>query len=134
MDKKSILIGGEWTTGDETFEVRSPYSGELLANVVTANEDLIERSLVAAAIGAAEMRSLSRSEIANGLRAISAGIEARKDEFTRTIALESAKPIIYARGEVERGIATFASAAGEAGSVPANADQPSTNVASSVTP
>jgi acyl-CoA reductase-like NAD-dependent aldehyde dehydrogenase len=49
-----------------------------------------------------------------GLRKIADGIEKRKNEFAETIALESAKPIKLARGEVERGIATFAWAAGEA--------------------
>ncbi|MCY7375229.1 MAG: aldehyde dehydrogenase family protein, partial [Pyrinomonadaceae bacterium] len=47
-------------------------------------------------------------------RRIADGIERRKDEFARTIAEESAKPIKLAVGEVERGIATFAWAAGEA--------------------
>lgn len=114
MTDKKILIGGEWVSSQSTFSVRSPYSGDLIANVAQAEEDLIERSLMAAAIGAAEMRELSRFEIAKGLRAIANGIAARKDEFISTIAYESAKPVIYARGEVERGIATFASAAGEA--------------------
>lgn len=60
------------------------------------------------------MRALSRFEIGKGLRKIADGIEKRKEEFAQTIAEEAAKPIKLARGEVERGIATFAWAAGEA--------------------
>ncbi len=61
-----------------------------------------------------EMRSLSRYELAKGLRKISELIDERQKEFAETIAKESAKPLIYAIGEVKRGIATFALAAGEA--------------------
>ncbi|HMJ08619.1 MAG TPA: aldehyde dehydrogenase family protein, partial [Pyrinomonadaceae bacterium] len=109
-----MLIGGRWTESGEAFEVRSPFSGETLATVHTADARLSDESIVSAVDAAREMRSLARFQIADGLRKIAAGIQARKDEFTRTIALEAAKPMIYARGEVERGIATFTWAAGEA--------------------
>ncbi len=114
MEAKKILIGGEWTASSEAFEVKNPYDGELLAEIANADADLIERSLKAARTAASKMRNLARFQIAKGLRAISAGIEARKEEFTRLIVLESAKPVIYARGEVDRAIATFSWAAGEA--------------------
>lgn len=114
MTLKKLLIEGGWRETGDSFAVRNPFSGETLANVATASENDIERSLAAAAAACREIRALARFEIAKGLRAIAAGIEARKEEFARTICLESAKPIIYARGEVERGIATFALAAGEA--------------------
>jgi acyl-CoA reductase-like NAD-dependent aldehyde dehydrogenase len=114
MTLKRILIDGEWRETGETFPVLSPYSGETLADVATATEDDIERALAAAATASHKMRALPRFQIAKALRSISAGIEARKEEFTRTICLEAAKPRIYSRGEVERAIATFAWAAGEA--------------------
>lgn len=114
MSLKKILIDGEWRETGDSFAVRNPYSGEPLADVAAAGEDDIERSLAAAVSATRELRKLSRFEIAKALRAIAAGIDARKGEFAQTICLESAKPIIYARGEVERGIATFALAAGQA--------------------
>lgn len=114
MDVKPSLIDGKWMTSDDRFEVRSPFSGELIAEVSLAGDDQIEMSLVAARSAAAKMRGLARFQIAKALNAISSGIASRKDEFARTIALESAKPLIYARGEVERAIATFAWASGEA--------------------
>jgi len=114
MERQKILVAGQWADSDESFAVNNPYSGDRLADVVNAGADLIERSLEAASLAAIEMRRLSRFEIAKGLRAVSSGIESCKDEFVRTIALESAKPVIYARGEVERAIATFSWAAGEA--------------------
>lgn len=114
MDVKPSLIDGKWITSSERFDVRSPFSGELIAEVSLASDDQIEMSLAAAVAGAAKMRAVPRFQIAKGLNALASGIAARKDEFVKTIALESAKPLVYARGEVERAIATFAWAAGEA--------------------
>ena len=114
MEVKRILIGGEWRVGSETFAVVNPYSNERIAEVFSANAGENEEAIALATGAAAEMRNLPRFEIAKGLRKIADGIENRKREFAETIALESAKPIKLAVGEVERGIATFAWAAGEA--------------------
>jgi glyceraldehyde-3-phosphate dehydrogenase (NADP+) len=109
-----MLIAGEWRPGSENFLVKSPYSGEEIASVSSANEDEVIASINAADEAAYAMRKLARSEIAQGLRKIAGGLEARREEFAGTIALEAAKPLIYARGEVDRAIATFTFAAGEA--------------------
>ncbi|MDI1243029.1 MAG: aldehyde dehydrogenase family protein [bacterium] len=114
MDRRKSLIAGQCTDSDEEFAVNNPYNGQHLADVANAGSELIERSLAAARSAADKMRSLPRFQIAKGLRAISARIEERKEDFTRSIALESAKPVICARGEVDRAIATFSWAAGEA--------------------
>jgi len=114
MELKKIMIDGAWVETADSFSVRSPFSGEHLADISTADANDIETSLAAAQAASVKMRGLARFQIAQGLRAISSGIDARKDEFARTIALESAKPMMYARGEVNRAIATFAWAAGEA--------------------
>ncbi|HSK74207.1 MAG TPA: aldehyde dehydrogenase family protein, partial [Pyrinomonadaceae bacterium] len=114
MVSGEILIGGEWRKGSENFTVKSPYSREVLAEVASANAEECEEAIAISEKAAKEMRKLPRFQIAKGLREIAEGIEKRKKEFAETIANESAKPIVYARGEVERGIATFAWAAGEA--------------------
>lgn len=114
MPIKKILIGGEWREAGESFTVSSPYTGELIAEVYSANENEIGEAVSYAAGGAKEMRSLVRFQIAKGLRGIAGGILARKDEFAKTIASEAAKPISLARGEVDRAISTFSWAAGEA--------------------
>lgn len=113
-ERKKILIGGEWREASETLIVKSPFYGETLAEVFSANVQENEEAISLAEWAAKEMRELSRFEIARGLRKISDGIERRKGEFAETIAREAAKPIKTAIGEVMRGIATFAWAAGEA--------------------
>ncbi|HEX8197052.1 MAG TPA: aldehyde dehydrogenase family protein [Pyrinomonadaceae bacterium] len=114
IEAKRLLINGNWRESSENFEVRSPFSGETLARVCKAGEDEIEETIASAARAAAEMRELARSEVYEGLSRIAAGIKERRDEFACTIALEAAKPITAARGEVERSIGTFEMAAAEA--------------------
>lgn len=111
---KKILIGGEWREAAETFAVTNPFNGEKITDVFSVDENGLESAIAFAESGAKEMRGLARFEIAEGLRQIADGIEKRKREFAETIANESAKPFKLALGEVERGIATFKWAAGEA--------------------
>ncbi|MBA2735704.1 MAG: aldehyde dehydrogenase family protein [Pyrinomonadaceae bacterium] len=114
MKAKKMLINGEWRAGTKSFAVESPFTRERIAEAAMASRDEMEEVIALAKVAADEMRRLPRYEIAEGLRKIAAGIEKRKQEFTQTIAEEAAKPIKLARGEVERGIATFSWAAGEA--------------------
>ncbi|MGC2237630.1 MAG: aldehyde dehydrogenase family protein [Pyrinomonadaceae bacterium] len=111
---KKILIGGKWREASENFTVNSPFTGETLAEVFSADAGEAEEAIAFAESSSKQMRNLARFQIAKGLRNIAEGIERRKKEFAETIANEAAKPILLARGEVERGIATFAWAAGEA--------------------
>lgn len=114
MERKKMLIGGSWRETKNGFTVKSPYTGDAIGEVSAANRVEAEESIAAAENAAREMRKLARFETAKGLRLIADGIESRKKEFAETISVESAKPIKLAAGEVERGIATFAWAAGEA--------------------
>ncbi len=112
--RKKILIAGEWRDAAETIEVKSPFTNEVLAEVASVNENELEEVISIAEKASKEMKTLPRFEIAKGLRKIADAIELRKKQFVETIANEAAKPIKTARGEVERGIATFNWAAGEA--------------------
>jgi len=114
MTVRRALIGGEWRECSESFEVRAPYSRETVAHVTSANESETLDAIAAAKEASIAMRKLARFQLARGLQRIAQDLEARKEEIAHTLALEAAKPIKLARGEVERGIATFAFAAGEA--------------------
>lgn len=114
MKAKKLFMGGEWRETKKFFEVKSPFTQKVIAEVSTADRNEMQEAIAVAENDAKEMRKLARFEIAKGLRNIADGIENRKKEFAETIAEESAKPIKLARGEVERGIATFNWAASEA--------------------
>lgn len=113
-DARKFLLGGEWRTGDGVFKVYSPHRDEQVAEAFSASPGQLMEAVEFAEKAAREMRGLSRYQIAAGLRKIAKAIEQRKGEFADSIVAESAKPIRYARSEVERGIATFSWAAGEA--------------------
>ncbi|HEX8747843.1 MAG TPA: aldehyde dehydrogenase family protein [Pyrinomonadaceae bacterium] len=107
METRPLLIGGSWRTTANLQEVRSPYTGEVIARVSNASRDEAEESIAAAARAALEMRGLARYEVAEGLRRMSDHIKARREDFARTIALEAGKPVAAARGETDRGMHTF---------------------------
>lgn len=111
---RKMLLGGNWIEGKESVAVHSPYSSELITEVSMADEHQLSTAIANGKNGATEMRKLAKFEIADGLRKIAAEIERRKDEFISTMISESAKPFIYASAEIERAIATFSIAAGEA--------------------
>ena len=101
------MIGGREVTTGETYEVRSPYDDALVAVIHRAGPREIEAA-IAGAVRAFEttrkLPSWRRSEILAG---IAERIEAAKDDFARTIALEAGKPIKTARIEAERAAFTF---------------------------
>jgi glyceraldehyde-3-phosphate dehydrogenase (NADP+) len=114
MTTRPLLIGGEWRTTGKTQEVRSPFNSELLARFSVASRGEVEEAIAAASRAAAEMREQPRHKLAESLRLIADGINARAEEFARTIALEAGKPIKSARAEVERAVMTFTYASEEA--------------------
>jgi acyl-CoA reductase-like NAD-dependent aldehyde dehydrogenase len=114
METKPLLIGGEWRTTPDAREVRSPYTGDVVARVCYAARAEVEEAVSTASQAAAEMREVPRYEVAEGLRRVADYIQKRREDFARTIALESGKPMTAARGEVDRGVSTFVFASEEA--------------------
>jgi acyl-CoA reductase-like NAD-dependent aldehyde dehydrogenase len=114
MESRPFLIGGGWRTTGNTQEVSSPFSGETLARVSYASRADVEEAASLAVSAAAELRALPRYEVAEALRRLADYIQEHHEDFARTIALESGKPISAARGETDRGISTFTFAAEEA--------------------
>ncbi|MBS1888659.1 MAG: aldehyde dehydrogenase family protein [Actinobacteria bacterium] len=105
--RPGLYIDGEWSTGSGagTEEVRSPWDGELLATVPIASAAEVDRAVAAAARAAREpLPPYRRFEVLSGAAAI---IEARAEEFARTIVAESGKPLRDARGEVTRAVQTL---------------------------
>jgi len=111
--KYKMLIGGEWVEGENYFEVRNPFTSEVLALVPEASLGDVKNAVTAAqrAFETGRLPSYMRSEILESACRLIAG---KKEEFARTITLESGKPIKTARKEVERAIQTFKFAAEEA--------------------
>jgi glyceraldehyde-3-phosphate dehydrogenase (NADP+) len=113
LGERGLVLGGATVRTGETYEVASPYDGSPVAVVHRAGPEEVERAIAGAVAAFEETRRLPswrREQILDG---ISAGIQARREEFARGIALEAGKPIKTARIEVDRAAFTFSVAAEE---------------------
>jgi len=109
-----VVVGGESVETGELFDVRSPFDGSLVATVHRAGAAEVESAIARAETAFQTTRRLPSWQRAEVLGRISAAIQARREDFARTIALEAGKPIKTARIEAERAAFTFAIAAEEA--------------------
>jgi acyl-CoA reductase-like NAD-dependent aldehyde dehydrogenase len=108
-----FLADGKWITEGDPVEILSPYDGRSVARVFRADAAHLEMAIRAAVRGFETTRKLSSHERQRCLRAVTEAIEARREELTRTLAMEAGKPIKAARVEVERAAFTFSLAAEE---------------------
>lgn len=111
-DTHLILIDGDWKETSERFEIRNPHGG-IAGATFLAGPDEIEEAVQSAVRGFEVMSSLPTYKRADLLRSITEKLKERKEDFARTITLESGKPIKDSRAEVERAIMTFTIASEE---------------------
>ncbi|TMV45638.1 aldehyde dehydrogenase family protein [Paenibacillus mesophilus] len=112
--KKHLYINGRWKEAASYTELASPFTGEVIAHVAQADEadtDEAIRAAKAASVVMASMPAHRRSAILEKAASLLAD---RKEEMARILALEAAKPIKTARGEIARTIQTYKFAAMEA--------------------
>ena len=112
-DAKRFLVAGEWTGSNETFEVKSPYDGAVVATVASPTKADIEGAVAGAADSFAETRKLPVHARAEALMHISNRLAERADEVAEMIAREGGKPLKWATVEAARAVSTFRWAAEE---------------------
>jgi acyl-CoA reductase-like NAD-dependent aldehyde dehydrogenase len=109
---KRLLIAGEWVETGEWQEVRSPYSGEVVARVPKAGADDTRRAIDAAEAAMAEpLPAHKRAEI---LVRVAGALGRRHDEVARLISDEAGKPLKAAKVEASRAMSTYTFSAVEA--------------------
>ena len=107
-----IYLAGEWVETGESFEVRSPYSGAVVATVARAGADDARRAVDAAERAMRDpLPPWRRADI---LERVSQLLRERAEELAQTICAEAGKPLKAARVEAARAVNTYALAAGEA--------------------
>jgi acyl-CoA reductase-like NAD-dependent aldehyde dehydrogenase len=112
LTEKRLLIGGELIETGEWLEVRSPYSGDVLARVAKAGARETCQALDAAEQAMREpLPAHKRAEI---LVKVAAALGRRHDEVARLISDEAGKPMKAARVEAQRAMSTYTFAAVEA--------------------
>jgi acyl-CoA reductase-like NAD-dependent aldehyde dehydrogenase len=112
VTERKLLIDGEWIETGEWIEVRSPYSGEVVARVARGGAAEARSALDAAARALAE--PIPAHERAAILDRVAEAVAGRGDELAQTISAEAGKPMKAARVEAARAVSTYTFAAVEA--------------------
>lgn len=108
-----IYLAGEWMTTDRSIDVVNPYSGVAATKSFLAARLHLETAIQKGLAVEQEMKHLPTHVRADTLFHIANGIRARREEFAIAMTQETAKPILYARTEVDRAIQTFTDGAEE---------------------
>ncbi|HNZ87035.1 MAG TPA: aldehyde dehydrogenase family protein [Methanofastidiosum sp.] len=111
---KNILIGGKWVDTSNYIDIINPYNGDIIDKVSKASSDHLREAVESALRGSKVMRGLTRYRRYEILSNTAELMMERKDEFAKTMALESGKPLSFSKGEVSRAYETVVLAAEEA--------------------
>ena len=104
-----MLVGGEWVDTGEWQDVRSPYSGDVVARVPRGDAALARRAVDAAARAMADpVPAHRRAEILDRVAEL---LAERHEDMARTISAEAGKPLKAARIEAQRAVSTYTTAA-----------------------
>ncbi|MFY0543647.1 aldehyde dehydrogenase family protein [Brevibacillus sp. H7] len=109
---KKMFIDGEWvaSSSGETFPVRNPATGEVLAHVTKATREDAQRAIAAARRafdepgGWGESKARDRAEL---LWRVADLIEARAEEFAQTDTRNNGKPLRESRYDVSDAVNQF---------------------------
>lgn len=113
-----IFCGGEFLTTPTEHSVKNKYSGKTYAITYLADKSILDKAIKAAEKAKPLCKELSSLEKYTALKFISDELEKDKNRLAEVLAIESAKPFIYALGEIERSIQTFLIAAEECKRLP----------------
>jgi glyceraldehyde-3-phosphate dehydrogenase (NADP+) len=109
-----FYVNGEWRASKQTYTLRNPANNRLIGTVHRAGPGDVEDAIRGAVRAFETTRQYSAAERAAILSRIIIGIERRKNEISRTIALEAGKCLKHADAEVARTVCTFTLAMEEA--------------------
>lgn len=115
--KRHLFIHGSWKEAERYTALHAPYSGERIAEVAEAGEADVAEAIAAAQAAAPVMAALPAHRRAAILERVADSLERRREELARLLALEAAKPLKTARGEIDRTVQTYRFAAAEAKSI-----------------
>jgi acyl-CoA reductase-like NAD-dependent aldehyde dehydrogenase len=109
-----MYVGGEWVDKDDKIEVINSYNNSVIDTVPSADLEDLETAIASAARGAKVMAEIPAYDRYLMLRKTAEIMEARHEDFGRTITLEEGKIIAEGRMEASRAIQTMTLSAEEA--------------------
>lgn len=107
MKATKLWINGQWTEALTTYELKSPYTGETIANVSKATVQDVERAIEGAAKAFELFKRSTAFERAEILYKVVEIMRKRKEEFAMILADEAGKPLAAGLSEIDRTIATY---------------------------
>lgn len=108
-----IYLAGSFVSTEKPLPIINPYTGAQWTTAYLADKGHLEQAIQKALSVQDELKHLPTYAKAEALNSIAQGIKNRKEEFAQAMTRETAKPLIYSRGEVDRAMATFTDAAEE---------------------
>lgn len=109
----AFWLAGRQATGEETFDVTSPWDGRLVGRVAVPTDAQVEEAVAAAYAVRDEFAATPAHVRAAALDHVSRRLVERTEEIARLISAENGKPMKWARGEVGRAVSVFRFAAEE---------------------
>ena len=109
-----MYVAGEWVDKHAKIDVVNPFDGKAFDTVPKGDVKDVERALESAERGARVMAKIPGYERYRILKKAADLIEARTEDFGRTITLEEGKIIAEGRGEAGRAVQTLTLSAEEA--------------------
>ncbi|MER5521415.1 aldehyde dehydrogenase family protein [Streptomyces sp. NPDC002763] len=110
----AFWLAGRQVTGEDTFDVTSPWDGRLVGKVGVPTDAQVEEAVAAAYAVRDEFAATPAHIRAAALDHVSRRLVERTEEIAQLISAENGKPIKWARGEVGRAVSVFRFAAEEA--------------------
>jgi acyl-CoA reductase-like NAD-dependent aldehyde dehydrogenase len=104
--KAHIFFGSSQTQSGEYKDRKSPYSKKVVSQVAICNESDAKKALQIAKKAAKTAKASTLSQRIAWLEDVAKKLEEQKEDIAKTIVDEVAKPLTYARIEVERCIET----------------------------
>jgi succinate-semialdehyde dehydrogenase/glutarate-semialdehyde dehydrogenase len=98
-----LYVGGDWVegSGDGVIEIRSPATGEHIANLPKASADDVRRAAEAAGKAQREWRNVGAWQRAEICHRIGDELERRVDELAQVQTLEQGKPLAESVGDIK---------------------------------
>jgi succinate-semialdehyde dehydrogenase / glutarate-semialdehyde dehydrogenase len=93
-------INGQWLTGEQTYPVRNPATGEIIVDVARAGVAEAEQAVAAAAAAFPAWRALTAKERSVKVRRWGELMLEHRDALAELLTREQGKPLAEARGEV----------------------------------
>jgi len=107
METRPFLVNGEWRTGDDTFDVTSPYDDSVVASIGVPTAADVEEATAVAAETFKESQHLPVHVRSEALDHISKRLSETIPENAELIAREGGKPLKWATVEATRAVSTF---------------------------